>query len=80
MTKWDKLFGLEHPEVYGKIKDPEKPEDKERTIYFTDLPQLDHEILVALCVHLKLDITHLYNKYAKTLKEQYEAQGRKYKP
>jgi len=76
-SKWDKIFGLAHPEAYGEIKEPE---DTERSIYFTDLPAFDHEILICLCMHLKLDITHSYNKYAKTLRQQMESHGVKYKP
>ena len=80
MTKWDKLFGLDHPEAYGEIKDPKKPEDKDRYFFNTDLQHMDHEILLIICQALKIDIQHLYKKYGKTKREQLKKFGLKYKP
>ena len=67
MTKWDKLFGLEHPEAYGKIEDPE---DNTKRLYSTDIPDITLDLLVAICNNLKIDISYIYDRYAKTLKEQ----------
>ncbi len=77
MTKWDKIFGLEHPEAYGKI---EEPEDKERYVFNIDLEAMDHEMLLLICQALKIDIKWLYKKYGKTKREQMESHGLKYKP
>jgi len=63
MTKWNKLFGLDHPEAYGKI------EDKEKHIYNTDTPEITLELLQAICKNLKIDTSFIWNRYAKTLKE-----------
>ena len=65
-SKWDKLFGLEHPEAYGKIEDPE---DKEKHLYNTDTPEITLELLTAICKRLGIDTTHIWNTYSKTLKE-----------
>jgi len=67
MTKWDKLFGLEHPEAFGKIEDPV---DKERHLYTTDIPDITMELLLAICKNLNIDTTFIWNSYSKTLKEQ----------
>jgi len=77
MTKWDKLFGLAHPEAYGKI---EEPEDKTLKIFNIDLEKFNHEILLLICQHLKIDIQGVYLKYAKTTRQQMESHGLKYKP
>ena len=46
MTKWDKLFGLEHPEAYGKI---EEPTDNTKRLYTTDIPDITVDLLFAIC-------------------------------
>ena len=74
MNKWKKLFGLEYPEAFGKVEDPE---DKSLRIFVMDLPKINHEILVLICQHLKIDISHLYNQYAKTTKQQLKEYGLK---
>jgi len=70
MTKWDKLFGLEHPEAYGKIEDPV---DNEKRLYATDIPDITLDLLFAICKNLKIDTSFIWNSYAKTLKEQRKA-------
>ncbi len=77
MTKWDRLFGLAHPEAYGEIVDPE---DKDKYIFNIDLEAMDHEMLLLICQALKIDIQWLYKKYGKTKREQMESHGLKYKP
>ncbi len=67
MTKWDKLFGLEHPEAYGKIEDPE---DKIKHLYATDVSDITMELLVVICKRLNIDTEFISDRYAKTLKEQ----------
>lgn len=69
MTKWDKLFGLDHPEAYGKIEDPEDL-DTEKRLYNTDTPEMTLELLFAICKNLKIDTSFIWDTYAKTLKEQ----------
>ena len=66
MTKWNKIFGLGHPEAYGKIEDPE---DKEKHLYNTDTPEITLELLTVICKKLGIDTTFIWNDYAKTLKE-----------
>jgi hypothetical protein len=66
MTKWNKLFGLDHPEAYGKIEDPE---DNEKHLYASDVPDITTELLVAICKKLNIDTTYIWNRYAKTPKE-----------
>jgi len=75
MSKWNKTFGREHPEAYGKI---EEPEDKSLRIFTLDLPKMNHDMLILICQHLKIDISHLYEKYAKTTRQQLESHGLKY--
>ena len=72
MTKWDKLFGLDHPEAYGKIEDPV---DNTKKLYATDLPEITMELLLAICKNLKIDTSFIWNGYAKTLKEQKKEHG-----
>lgn len=67
MTKWDKLFGLEHPEAYGKIEDPV---DTEKHLYTDDIPDITMELLLAICNNLNIDTSFIWNRYAKTLKDQ----------
>lgn len=76
-SKWDKVFGLEHPEAYGKM---EPEEDKATYIFNLDLESFNHDMLLVICQHLKIDIQHLHNKYGKTKREQCESHGIKYKP
>ena len=71
MTKWDKLFGLEHPEAYGKI---EEPTDNTKRLYTTDIPDITVDLLFAICKNLKIDTSFIWNSYAKTLKEQLKEQ------
>ncbi len=73
MTKWDKLFGLEHPEAYGEIKDPE---DTKKSIYNTDVEEINYYMLKQICDHLKLDTTWINRFYAKTWKQQRKEHGR----
>ena len=73
MTKWDKLFGFDHPEAYGKIEDPV---DNEKHLYNTDVPDITMELLQAICKRLDIDTTFIWNNYAKTLKEQLKGNRR----
>ena len=75
MTKWDKLFGLEHPEAYGKIEDPV---DNTKRLYNTDTPEITLELLLAICKKLDIDTTFIWNSYAKTKKEQHKEFGLKF--
>jgi len=50
MSKWNALFGLEHPEVYGKIKDT-KP--KMRKIQDTEMIMINLLIAIARQVGVK---------------------------
>ncbi len=77
MTKWWDMFGVDHPEAFGKI---EPKEDKSLRIFNTDLEKFNHEMLLIICEHLKIDIQHLYKKYAKTIRQQMESHGLKYEP
>lgn len=65
-SKWDKLFGLEHPEAYGKIEDPE---DKEKHLYATDVPDITLELLTLICKGLNIKTEFIWDRYSKTLKE-----------
>jgi len=67
MTKWWDMFGVDHPEAFGKI---ENPEDKIKHLYTTDVPDITMELLLAICNNLKIDTSFVWNRYAKTLKEQ----------
>jgi len=66
MSKWEKLFGLANPEAFGKIEDPV---DNTKHLYNIDTPEITMELLLAICKNLKIDISFIWNRYAKTLKE-----------
>ena len=66
MTKWRKRFGLAHPEVYDKIEDPE---DNEKHLYATDVPDITLELLTAICKKFNIKTEFIWDRYSKTLKE-----------
>ncbi len=79
MTKWDKLFGLDHPEAYGKIEDPKKPEDNEKYLFNSDRDEINHKMLLLLCKKLDIKLEWIWRDYGKTEREQFESHGMKYK-
>jgi len=72
MTKWDKLFGLEHPEAYGKIEDPE---DNEKHLFNTDVDEINHKMLLLICKKLDIKLEWIWRDYGKTQKEQCKEHG-----
>lgn len=64
MTKWNKLFGRDHPEAYGKIEEPE-----EKHLYADDVPDITLELLTAICKRLNIKTEFIWDRYAKTPKE-----------
>lgn len=75
MTKWWHKFGKEHPEAFGKIR---KPEDKALYLFKSDVESFNHDVIVAICKHLKIDIQDIYRKYSKTTRQQYKEHGYDY--
>jgi len=75
MSKWNKTFGKEHPECFGTIK---RPDDKGLYLWKSDVDSFNHDAIVAICKHLKMDIQHIYHKYEKTRREQFEEHGYDY--
>ncbi len=66
-SRWWDLYGMDHPEAFGKIEDPK---DKVKHLYTTDVSDITMDLLVVICKKLDIDTTFIWDRYAKTLKEQ----------
>lgn len=78
MSKWKKLYGKDYPEVTKSANEliaDEITEDIVKSLYISDLPEFNHDMLKLICVSLKIDIKHLYNRHERTKREQYERHG-----
>ena len=71
MTKWDKMFGLEHPEAYGSVE----PEDDTKHLFIVDLPEINYKMLEQICNNLKIDTTWIWRDHAKTRRQNRKENG-----
>lgn len=72
MTKWWEMYGKDHPEAFGEIKEPES---NEKSLYLTDLSELNYELTIEICNKLGINTVDIIRKYMKTRSEQKKRRG-----